>query len=189
MPPADAPRIKPDDADGWRGWLTENHAVAPGVWLVYRKKGHEPNLVWPAAVDQALCFGWIDSRVEAIDEARYEQWFCPRKPGSVWSRINKAKVEVLIDGGLMTPAGFAAIEVAKANGSWTILDGPEALEIPEDLKAAMAASPGTLERFRGNPPSTQRNALQWLVLAKREATRRARITAILQRLANGRPPF
>lgn len=173
--------IQPQSRAEWRTWLQENHATKSSIWLVYSKKiANTPSVAYSDAVDEALCFGWIDSKAKPIDALRYMQFFCPRKPNSVWSRINKAKIERLIAAGLMTDAGLAVIERAKANGSWTILDAAEDLIVPADLDAALLAQGDAKAYFTGLSRSDQRNILQWLVLAKRAETRQKRITEIAE---------
>src|SRR5687768_4464382 len=112
----------------WREWLEENHDKSPSIWLIqYRMKSGVPTLSWSEAVDEALCFGWIDSTKRPIDNEKFMQFFTRRKPDSTWSKINKEKVERLIAEELMAPAGYQTIETAKQNGSWTILDTVEEL--------------------------------------------------------------
>jgi len=171
--------IQPTSRAEWRTWLQKNHASKPSIWLIYSKKiANTPTVAYSDAVDETLCFGWIDSRSKPIDEERYMQFFCPRKPKSVWSRVNKIKIERLIATGLMTEAGMAVIERAKANGSWTILDAAEDLIVPADLAAALWAQGDAKAYFTGLSRSDQRNILQWLVLAKRAETRQKRIAEI-----------
>ncbi|MBC6994769.1 YdeI/OmpD-associated family protein [Neolewinella lacunae] len=165
----------------WRAWLQAHHATASSVWLLYyRKTSAVPSLSWSEAVDEALCFGWIDSKTQKLDEERFRQFFCPRKPRSVWSKINKDKIVRLGQEGLMTPAGYAVIERARQDGSWTILDEVEALIIPPDLEAEFGKWPRAQGYFRGLSRTDQRNILQWLVLAKRPETRKKRITEIAE---------
>lgn len=169
---------EPEDGGEWRAWLADHHAEASAVWLIYRKKGSgRTNLSWGEAVDHALCFGWIDSRVRRIDEHRYRQYFSPRRPTSVWSKVNKEKVARLIAAGSMQPAGLAAIEAAQANGSWTSIDGAEDGVIPADLGEALAALPDGLRRFRSLPRSEQRNRLQTIATTRSPAARRRRVAA------------
>jgi len=184
------PQIEAPDAAAWRRWLEENHDSADAVWLVFFKKGSgRPSVSWEDAVDEALCFGWIDSKVQRIDDDSYRQYWTRRKPNSVWSRINKDKIRRLTPEGRMTPAGLASVAAAKANGSWTIMDGPDAGVVPDDLAAALAAaSPRAEATFAGFSSSTKRSALYWLVSAKRPETRTRRIADIAERAAQGRKP-
>ncbi len=184
----DYERVTAATGDEWRAWLEENHANSPGVWLVFFKKGSgTPSVTWSEAVDEALCFGWIDSKVQSIDDERYEQYFTRRKPTSPWSKVNKAKIVELEAAERLTESGLRAIEVAKANGSWTIMDGAEALIVPDDLAAAFSDGDAR-EFFDGLPPSTRRNTLAWIALAKRDDTRARRIAATAEAAANRERP-
>jgi len=163
----------------WRQWLQENHESKQGVWLVYYKiKSGMPTLTWSQAVDEALCFGWIDSIKKSIDEHTFMQFFSKRKPTSVWSSINKAKVNALIQEGLMARAGFASIATAKQNGSWNLLDEAEDLQIPVDLAQAFERNSGAKEFFLSLSKSVRKSMLQWLLLAKQPTTRQKRINEI-----------
>jgi len=187
--PPDTPTICPANSAEWRQWLQENHGTHTGVWLVYLKKsaGHT-RLSWSHAVDEALCFGWIDSKAKRVDDDRYIQFFCRRKPKSGWSKINKEKINLLIENGKMTEAGLRAIETAKQNGAWQLLDEVEAHVVPPDLAAALAQYPGAQAYFLGLSPSVRRSILQWLVLAKRPETRQKRIAEVANEAANGQRP-
>lgn len=163
----------------WRQWLELYHDKQASVWLIYHKKqSDKPTLTWTEAVDEALCFGWVDSRKKPIDKERYMQFFSPRKPNGTWSKINKEKVQQLIQEQRMTAAGLACIEKARKNGSWTILDEVEALIVPEDLEAALGAHAGAKEFFSGLSKSVRKSMLQWLVLARRPETRQMRVASI-----------
>lgn len=164
----------------WREWLQDNHDKKQSVWLIYYKKqSNTPTVTYSEAVDEALCFGWIDSKSKPIDEHTFMQFFSRRKEKSVWSKVNKEKIERLIKEGLMTKAGYAIIEIAKQNGSWTILDEAEALIIPDDLNEEFENRKNAKEYFLSLSRSDQRNILQWLILAKRQETREKRITEIV----------
>ena len=174
----------PANQQEWRQWLHKNHRTKQSVWLVYYKKNSgKSSITWSQAVDEALCFGWIDSTARPLDEEKYIQFFCRRKPKSNWSRINKAKVEQLIEQQLMMPAGYESIEIAKQNGSWTILDDVEELKIPEDLEVSFNAKPGAKEFFLSLSKSVKKSMLQWVVLAKRPETRQNRIEQITESAA------
>jgi uncharacterized protein YdeI (YjbR/CyaY-like superfamily) len=165
----------------WRKWLLKNHSKKEAVWLVfYKKSANKPTLSWSESVDEALCFGWIDSVKKKLDEERSIQFFSKRKPKSTWSKINKDKVEKLIASGEMTQAGLDSVELAKKNGSWNILDSVEELIIPDDLKSALKARSGAMDFFMGLSKSTKKPMLQWLVMAKRAETREKRITEIAE---------
>ena len=160
----------------WRGWLERNHTTARGVWLVTYKKGSgKPHLPWDDVVEEALCFGWIDSRANKVDVERSKLLVTPRKPGSPWSRVNKGRIERLLAAGLMTPAGLAKIDAAKADGSWSAMDEVEALVVPPDLEAALAADPAACAGWERFPPSVKKLHLYRLASAKRPATRAKRV--------------
>ena len=128
------------DAATWRAWLEANHATSKGAWLVRPRPGSGLDLIeYEDAIRQALCFGWIDGPVRSFDEQTGGLWFAPRRPSSGWAATNKARLEILEREGLMAEAGIRAVELAKANGSWTILDNAEALREPDDLAAALDA--------------------------------------------------
>lgn len=169
----------PSSKKKWRDWLQKNHAKKESIWLIYYKlKAGMPTISWSEAVDEALCFGWIDSKALSIDEEKYKQFFTKRKPSSAWSKINKEKIKRLIEEGLMMPAGLASIEVAKQNGSWTILDEVEELTIPKDLEKAFRTNKGSKKFFLSLSKSVQKMILQWIAFAKREETRHKRITEV-----------
>jgi uncharacterized protein YdeI (YjbR/CyaY-like superfamily) len=171
----------------WRRWLAANHAGSPGVWLVsWKTATGKPAVGYAESVEEALCFGWIDSLNRTIDVERTQQLFTPRRPGSRWSRSNKERVERLLAEGLIEPAGLAAIEAAKASGAWSALDDVENLVVPDDLAAAFAAHPGAGEHWEGFPPSVRRAILVWIVDAKRPETRARRIAATASEAAAGR---
>lgn len=173
--------FSPTSREEWRQWLKENHCSSHSVWLVqYKQKSTRPSITWSDAVDEALCFGWIDSTRKTMDEESFVQFFSKRKTTSNWSKINKAKVERLIAEGLMTEAGLKSIEVAKKNGSWSILDEVEELIMPKDLGEALQSLPGSAEYFSSLSKSVKKMILQWLVLAKRPETRQKRITEIAE---------
>ena len=160
----------------WREWLRENHASSPGVWLVYYKKNSgKPSVDWDEAVEEALCYGWIDSKVNRVDEERYKQVFTPRKAGSVWSKVNKERLEHLIKEGKVTPAGRVKIDQAKADGSWTFLDSVENLEVPADLMDALRERGDALPNFQAFPDGSKKQILLWIKTAKREETRAKRV--------------
>lgn len=173
----DAPFVHADDRATWRAWLEANHAIARGAWLVtWRPRSGRAGLEYEAAIQEALCFGWVDSTGGHFDDQRGKLYFAPRKPRSVWAATNKARVEQLIRDGRMAPAGLAAIERAKANGSWEVLDSVERLEVPDDLAAALAARPPAADHFAGFPPSARKMLLAWVAQARRPETRAARIS-------------
>lgn len=170
----------------WRAWLSRHHARSPGIWLVYFKKtSGQGSLTWPEIVQEALCFGWIDSKPGKVDDQRTKLLLTPRKPTSNWSSVNKRYVEQLLAQGLMTPAGQALIDAAKANGAWTALDAVEALELPPDLRKAFAKAKQAQAFFEGEPKSYVRGTLEWLGTAKTPETRQKRIDEIVDASARG----
>lgn len=173
--------ITPRNAAAWRKWLQANHLKKQSVWVIkYKKSAGIETVSWSEAVDEALCFGWIDSKKQSIDEEKYRQFYSRRKANSTWSKINKAKVKRLIDEGLMTPAGLESIEVAKENGSWTLLDAVEELIIPPDLEAAFQKQPGSKAFFNSQSKSTRKLILYWVVSAKRQPTRDKRVKEVAE---------
>jgi uncharacterized protein YdeI (YjbR/CyaY-like superfamily) len=174
----------------WRCWLEKNYNKSIGVWLVYYKvKSGKPSVKYSEAVKEALCFGWIDSKVKSLDAESYMQVFTPRKPKSVWSKLNKQYIEELIEENLMTEFGIAKIEVAKQNNSWTSLDAIEALIVPEDLRQALEVDETTKNYFRLFSNTTKKNILLWIQSAKRPETRLARIEQTILSVAQNKSPL
>jgi len=169
----------PTSQVAWRKWLSKNHTSKQSIWLVcYKKKSNRPTIAWSDAVDEALCFGWIDSKRIPIDQEKFMQFFSRRKLNGTWSKVNKEKIEKLIEKGLMTKAGFETIETAKKNGSWTILDDVEELKIPRDLNKELNNRTGSKKYFLSLSKSVRKAILQWVTLAKRPETRQKRIDEI-----------
>lgn len=169
--------IRCQDRERWRAWLAREHGRQAFVWLRYARKGSgEASITYEEAVEEALCFGWIDSKVEPVDGASWRQYFCPRKPKSVWSKVNKERVERMIACGRMTPAGMRAIDAAKADGSWTSLDAVENLEMPEDFASALDARQGARAYFDSTSRTSRKQTLYWIASAKRAETRAQRIS-------------
>lgn len=179
----------PPNVAAWRKWLEKNHLSKEAVWLVfYNKASNKESITWSESVDVALCFGWIDSKKVKIDEETFHQYFSRRKPNSTWSKINKEKVQQLIESGLMTEAGLKSIETAKQNGSWTIFDEAEALIVPKDLDSKFKTRAGSKDYFLSLSKSNQKSILQWIVLAKRPETRQKRIAEIVELASQQRKP-
>jgi uncharacterized protein YdeI (YjbR/CyaY-like superfamily) len=170
------PTFCPDSPAAWRAWLHDNHAVAEKIWLIfYSKHAGRPSLTHSEAVDEALCYGWIDSKSTKRDADSRYQYFCRRKPNGTWSKVNKEKVARLAAAGRIAPAGQRLIDLAKANGMWTYLDEVEATIVPADLAAALAAIPEAEGHFGAFPRSVKKLILQWILSAKRPETRAHRI--------------
>ena len=179
----------PSDQEDWKKWLELNHNKNEAVWLIfYKKRSSNYNLSWSGAVDEALCFGWIDSTKKTIDNEKYKQYFSKRKTKSIWSKINKEKVKILIEQGLMNESGYKSIEIAKENSSWTFLDEVEALVIPEDLKAEFTNHKGSMEYFDSLSKSVKKILLYWVVSAKRKETRQKRILEITENASKNMKP-
>lgn len=185
-------RVRATDAAAWRDWLEKNHERAAGVWLLSVRGAGADGVGYEDAVRQALCFGWIDGPVRVFDEGTDDrangQWFSPRRPGSGWAATNKARIIALEAEGQLAPAGIRAIELAKANGSWTMLDGPEAGIEPDELTAALDAVPAAREEWDAFPPSVRKFGLTHIAMAKRPETRAARIAKIVADAAEGKRP-
>lgn len=166
----------PKNRREWRRWLEKNHATTDGIWLVfYKKHTGQPTLTYDESVEEALCFGWIDSKPAKLDDERHLLWFTKRKPKSVWSKLNKSRLERLLEAGLVAPAGLESIRLAKENGSWTSIDEAEAATVPDDLWRAFDANPVARGHFERFPNGVQRQILAWISLAKRPETRAKRI--------------
>jgi uncharacterized protein YdeI (YjbR/CyaY-like superfamily) len=171
----------PKNQTEWRNWLLENHLSKLNIWLVYyNKKSKIESITWSEAVDVALCFGWIDSKRISINTETSHQFFSKRKPKSTWSKINKNKVEKLMEQGLMSEAGFKSIETAKQNGYWSILDEVEDLIVPEDLETEFSKNPNSKEFFLSLSKSSKKIILYWLVSVKTTETRQRRIAEIIE---------
>lgn len=173
----------PTTISAWRKWLEKHHQSRDSVWVVfYNKHANKKTITWSDAVDVALCFGWIDSKKVKIDADCSHQFFSKRKPKSTWSKINKDKVERLIQTNQMTEIGMAIIETAKQNGSWTILDDAEALVVPPELAKKLQSKPGVFDHFMGLSKSRKKLLLMQLTLAKQPITKQKRIDEIVTHL-------
>jgi uncharacterized protein YdeI (YjbR/CyaY-like superfamily) len=171
----------------WRAWLSAHADSSPGIWLVtHRRASGKPVLSYDDIVEECLCFGWIDSTIRNRDESTNMLLVTPRKPRSTWSALNKSRLERLLPSGLMTERGLRAIEVAKANGSWELLDAVDRLEVPDDLAAALDAVPAARAFFDVMPPGLRKQHLWFVVSAKRPGTRAARIAKVVTAAAEGR---
>ena len=177
--------LVPPSRNTWREWLASNVDRREGLWVVYRKKSS--SLDGPAyddLVEEALCFGWIDSRVRRVDDDRMMQWFSPRREGGLWSALNKERIERLVLAGHMTEIGQVAIDRAKADGSWSQLDEVDALVVPPDLQTALEATPEGLTAYDALGDSVKKQYLWWIHSAKRPATRANRIEETIRRLSS-----
>ena len=160
----------------WRDWLEKNHLIEQSVWLIiFRKESGIESVYYPEAVDEALCFGWIDSLPNKRDDKSYYQFFSKRNPKSNWSKVNKLKVEKLLELNLIKPAGLKMIEIAKANGTWDILDDVDNIILPDDLNVAFLNDSLAFENWEKFSRSSKRGILEWILNAKRPETRAKRI--------------
>lgn len=167
----------------WRDWLDAHPDRREGLWVVYRKKSSSlEGPIYDDLVDEALCFGWIDSLTRRVDDDRMIQWFSPRRPGGLWSALNKQRIERLLAEGLMSERGRAAIDAARADGSWSQTDQVDALVIPPDLEAALAAAAGARAAYEALADSVKKQHLWWVHSAKRSTTRAQRIETLVRRL-------
>jgi uncharacterized protein YdeI (YjbR/CyaY-like superfamily) len=162
--------------DEWRAWLARHGDAATEAWLVIFHQGSvTPSLRYHEAIEHALCFGWIDSHARTRDADSSELRFTPRNPRSTWSRVNRERAARMVALGLMTEPGRALIEVAKANGTWQVLDDSAGSVVPDDLQVALDHDDAARENFERFPPSSKRLILEWIVTAKRAETRHRRI--------------
>jgi uncharacterized protein YdeI (YjbR/CyaY-like superfamily) len=181
---AEVERFQAETRGQWRAWLEQNHATSSGVWLVtFKKHSGQPHLDYGESVEEALCYGWVDSTSGKVDDLRSMRYHAPRKAKSGWAKPNKERIVRILEAGLMRPAGLAKIEAAKLDGSWTLLDAVEALEVPSDLEEALKEFPNASTNFAAFPRSVKRGILEWIVQAKKPDTRAKRIEETA-RLAN-----
>ncbi|MGZ5399024.1 MAG: YdeI/OmpD-associated family protein [Nocardioides sp.] len=185
----DAERFQPASIDEWSAWLADHHADTPGVWLVTHKQSTGlAAFDYEDAVIEALRWGWVDSTQRTVDEQRTMMWYAARRPDSVWTRRNKVRAAALEASGRMRPAGQVAVDAARASGRWTLMDDVEDLVVPDDLAAELDARPGAREQWESFPPSARKQALAWIVLAKRDETRATRVTEVAESSARGERP-
>lgn len=164
------------DQQAWRNWLSEHAGRESGVWLIiYKKESGVPSVYYPEAVDEALCYGWVDSKPNKRDGESYYQYFSPRNPKSNWSRVNKEKVARLVEEGRMAAAGLKMVELARESGTWNALDDVEDGVVPEDLAQALDGVPDARKYWEAFPPSSKRGILEWIFNAKRPETRQKRV--------------
>lgn len=183
-------RLQPASRQEWRDWLAENHATSPGIWFIYYKQSSGKQRVsYDDAVEEALCFGWIDSLTRKLDDERYLQLFTPRRPKSIWSKPNKERVARLLEQGLMAEPGRVKIEAARQDGSWNVYDTIDALIIPDDLAQALASNPSAEAYFQTLSNSAKKGILWHIASAKRPETRSKRIEQIINAAVENRNPL
>ncbi|MFM9872531.1 MAG: YdeI/OmpD-associated family protein [Fimbriimonadaceae bacterium] len=175
QPPPNSIEVK--SREEWRDWLVNNHSSSTGIWLITYKKASNPDLhlTQDEIVEEALCFGWIDSKPAKLDDARTMLYISPRKPKSLWSALNKKRALKMIEQSKMTELGLAAIELAKQSGTWDALNPVDSLTIPDDLEMEFEKFPNAKTNFQSFPPSAQRGILEWILQAKTPQTRTKRI--------------
>ena len=184
-PLAELPQLEITSLAQWRRWLQRHHAQLTSIWLVTWKAHAGPRHVpMTDLVNEALCWGWIDSLPRALDEHRSMRRMSPRRPRSAWSRVNKSRVEVLIAQNRMQAPGLAAMERARQDGSWQALDEVETLALPLDLQAALEARPPAAAHFDAFPRSSKRNILEWIAAAKKASTRAERVNTTAEMAAS-----
>lgn len=193
MPAPEYKTTHPKNRRQWRQWLEKNHSVSPGIWMIYYKKETgKPRVNYDEAVEEALCFGWIDSLPRKLDTERTMLKFTPRKSKSVWSRLNKKRIEKLVRENKMTAAGYAVIELAKKNGSWDTLNATDTAaennQIPADLEKLLLKNKKAKENFRNFSVSIRKQFLYWIDSAKRPETRLARIQQTVLMSASNKKP-
>jgi len=176
------------DRDEWRDWLSENHAAKASIWLVfYKKETSRPTIAYETAVEEAICFGWIDSIIKKIDAARYARKFTPRSDKSKWSPLNKKRANKMIRQGRMTEVGLAKIKTAKKTGLWNKDSRPQiSLDIPPDFAKAMARNKKAKESFDKLAPSYRKHYIGWIAVAKRPETKKRRIAESIALLEQGK---
>lgn len=181
----------PIDREAWREWLSKNHACSHGVWLTVRKKkSRQRGILLDEALDEAVSFGWIDSKLHVLDCDFYQLLFTPRKSGGTWALSNKGRVEKLIRQGKMTEAGMAKVNAAKSDGSWDRLTDIDELKLPDDFKSALAANVAAQEHYNKLGVSVKKQVLWWIATAKTTQTRAKRILTVIEKLQSSkRNPF
>ncbi len=183
------PQVEITSRAGWRAWLQKNHKDSTGIWLVtYKKAAGEKHVPYSEVVEEALCFGWVDSLGGKVDAERSKLFLAPRRKGSVWSALNKTRVARLVADGIMTPAGLEKIEAAKADGSWDTLNRSDAGEEPADLAAAFKKNPQARRHWNAFPPSARKVTLEWIYAAKRSETHAVRIAETVRLCAENIRP-
>lgn len=170
-------QVHPKTRSEWRRWLQRNHAKSKGVYLVtFKKATGKPRVEYADAVEEGLCFGWVDSNSKTLDKDRSALMFTPRNPKSAWSRTNKERIQRLTEEGLMEEPGLRSVAVAKASGAWNALDSAEALIVPPDLEKALGRNKKAKQHFDAFPPSAKKQILWWIESAKRDETRQRRVS-------------
>ena len=173
------------DRGQWRTWLAEHHATKKEIWLIfYKKHVRKPGLAYEEAIEEALCFGWIDGPLKRIDDEKHTIRFSPRRKNSIWSERNKQRVHKMIEEGRMTEVGLAKVSEAKANGQWDkAAQREDVTRLPAELAAALAKDTQARRNFEGLAPTYRKQFIYWVASAKREETRRRRVAEAVELLA------
>lgn len=172
------------DRAAWRDWLSKHHDMQQAVWLVYDKGAHR-TLSYDDIVEEALCFGWVDSKPGTVSTTQSKLYLSKRKQRSAWSKSNKLRIEKLTESGLMRPAGLQAVAIAKQNGSWDALNKSDNFELPTELSTMLSANTAAKAFYDALSPSSKRIILEWIYSAKKEETRRARIIETVELAEKG----
>ncbi len=168
--------VSASSRNAWREWLANHHITEKSVWLIiYKKESGTPTVYYPEAVDEALCFGWVDSSIAKRDEKSYFQYFAKRNPKSNWSKVNKNKIDYLSQQGLMHVSGIAMVELAKKTGTWTALEDVDHLVLPKEMELLLQTQPEAQKNWENFSASSKRGILEWIYNAKKMETKMKRI--------------
>jgi uncharacterized protein YdeI (YjbR/CyaY-like superfamily) len=182
-------RLRVETRDAWRAWLAAHHASESEIWLIFHKAHTgQPNIPYGETVEEALCFGWIDSLIKRLDDDRYARKFTSRRLGSVWSEINKKRVEKVLAEGLMTDAGMVFVSEAKASGEWDrkqVRPSMSADELPIELSEALETHPVASKTFLALAATYQKQYILWIATAKKPETRQRRTSEAIEKLERG----
>lgn len=187
MPVPDYPILSFKDQEKWSEWLEDNHATVAGIWIKFFKKGSNvESITYAQAVEEALCYGWIDSQAKSLDEISYLQKFTPRRSKSIWSKVNTAKIEKLIIEGKMKPAGLKQVEEAKKDGRWdSAYNSPSTIEFPQEFIKELSKNKKA-QFFFDTLSKTNKYAIAWRIqTAKKEETKLRRMKLIIEKLSKG----
>ncbi len=185
----EAEHVEPQTVEEWSAWLAEHHDRGVGVWLVAPRRAADRAVSYEDSIVEALRWGWVDSTAKGVDDDRSKLWFAPRRPGSVWTRPNKDRISRLEAQGRLEAPGRAAVDAARANGNWTLMDAVDERVVPDDLAAAFASHPGSRDHWDAFSPSAQKQLLAWIVTAKRAETRARRVAATAGAAARGEKAY
>lgn len=180
-----------EDRRAWRNWLRRNHAIETEIWLlIHKKSARHAGISYEEAVEEAICFGWIDGRLRRIDDRCHAIRFTPRRPSSVWSESNRERAEKMIRSRRMAKPGLESVEQAKRSGRWAEARAPKRVpEVPDDLASALAADSRAADNFEGFANSYKSAYINWVLEAKRAETRAKRIREIVARAAQNKKPW